>query len=179
MNIYDEAWWINFIGSIPEDFFVKVKDEKVCLYYRGKNYETFVHPSEAGQLLERGACLIFFASVESNSTQTPLKVQQSIRSTVLEVRQKTWQEYLGQLPEGFFIEVRDFDLKICYNGFGYKEVIECGGKRPPESRKHAFLGLHTIRCDKPEELGTLKAEVVSFVRGCVERAQKQVSALSK
>lgn len=94
-----------------------------------------------------------------------------------EISQEFWNRQIGQLPEGFYIEIHDFDLEICYNGPGYKEIIECGGKRPPKCRKYAFLGLHTIRCYKLQKLETLITEVVSFAQGCVRRAQKQLSAL--
>lgn len=93
--------------------------------------------------------------------------------------QEFWEGQIGQLPEGFFAEVRDINLWFYFNGPGYKEVTECSGERPPEYRKHAFLGSHTIYCDKPEESEMLRAKVVSFVQSCVKRTQEELSALSK
>jgi len=182
MNNYDEEWWIHVIRFMPEDFFIKVKDEKVCLYYRGEDHETFTHPAEAGQLLERDACLIFFVSV----TQSFLKTQYVIHSTILEVKKKIWEKRLGQLPDSFYIKVSrapqtwegfhgrvhynersSFQLFLYYNGPGYEGLTESGGKKPPEDKDYAFLCMHAI----PHK----QEEVVSCVLRSVKRTQEELS----
>lgn len=92
-----------------------------------------------------------------------------------ERRLARWQRTIGELPEGFFLTLSSYGrfLQLCYNGEGFREILQPGGRKPEAGAEFAQVAHYNIE----ERWPNLEEPRVVFIKECIERTQKALAVV--
>lgn len=99
----------------------------------------------------------------------------SKETSLAEWRLAKWRGTIGELPEGFFLTISRYGrfLQLCYNGEGFREILQPGGRKSEAGAEFAQVASYNIE----ESWSNLEESCMAFMKECVERAQKALAAV--